>query len=134
MRNYQAFDKVADHVYMVTFLVVALRWKGVPRHVALVLFAYRAVGVVYFEFVSPWRVVLLFFPNVFEFWFLLIAGMNRLKPDYEATWKRAALWIPPLIVLKAFQEYVLHWGKWLDNYRAVDMVVDWWEAVTFLFQ
>ena len=93
VRDYQAFDKWVDQVYMVAFLVVALRWKGVPRYVAIGLFAYRIVGFAYFEFVNSWRGILLFFPNVFEFWFLFVAGLNRFKPDYEMTWKHAALWI-----------------------------------------
>ena len=133
VRDYQVFDKWVDQVYMVAFLVVALRWKGVPRYVAVGLFAYRLVGFAYFEFVDSWRGILLIFPNVFEFWFLFVAGLNRLKPDYEMTWKHAALWLVPLLALKEFQEYVLHWGKWLDKYRAVDVVVDWWNVVTGLF-
>ena len=31
VRDYQVFDKWVDQVYMVAFLIVALRWKGVPR-------------------------------------------------------------------------------------------------------
>ena len=49
VRDYQAFDKWVDQVYMVAFLVVALRWKGVPRYVAIGLFAYRIVGFAYFR-------------------------------------------------------------------------------------
>ena len=36
--NYQAFDKWLDQAYLVTFLVVALRWDGIPRTVAIALF------------------------------------------------------------------------------------------------
>ena len=133
VRNYQTFDKVVDQVYMVTFLVVALRWKGVPRQVAVGLFAYRIVGVAYFELFSSWRGILIFFPNVFELWFLLIAGLNRFSPGYEMTWKRAAFWLLPLLAFKEFQEFALHWTMWLDNYRAIDVVVDWWQAVASLF-
>lgn len=132
VRDYQTFDKWVDQVYMVTFLVVALRWKGVPRTVAVALFAYRIVGVAAFE-VTAWRGILLFFPNVFEFWFLFVAAVSRLKPDYDMTWARAAVWLALLLVLKEFQEYALHWGRWLDNYRAVDVVVSWWEAVAGFF-
>ena len=132
VRDYQTFDKWVDQVYMVTFLVVALRWKGIPHTVAVALFAYRIVGVVAFEF-TAWRGILLFFPNVFEFWFLFVAGVSRFKPDYTITWERAALWLALLLVLKEFQEYALHWGRWLDNYRAVDVVVSWWSAVAGFF-
>ena len=63
VRDYQVFDKWVDQVYMVAFLVVALRWKGVPRYVAIGLFAYRLVGFAYFEFVDSWRGILLDIPE-----------------------------------------------------------------------
>ena len=43
--GYHEFDKWADQAYAVTFLLVALRWRGAARNVAVGLFAYRAVGV-----------------------------------------------------------------------------------------
>ena len=128
VQNYQSLDKFTDLVYMATFLVVALRWSGVVRNIAIALFVYRVVGVIVFEIVS-WRGLLLFFPNVFEFWFLFVAGLNRFKPRYEITYRRAVIWLVPLLILKEFQEYVLHWGKWLDKYRAVDVAADWWNFV-----
>lgn len=131
VRNYQALDKWLDLSYMLTFLWVASRWAGPPRAIALGLFAYRIVGVIAFEVVAD-RFVLLFFPNVFEFWFVFVAGMRRFRPDYELTWQRSLLWLVPLTTLKEFQEYALHGGKWLDNYRATDVVVAWWEWVVGL--
>ena len=132
VRDYQTFDKWVDQVYMIAFLLVALRWTGVSRTVAVALFAYRIVGVVVFE-ITAWRGILLFFPNVFEFWFLFVAATLRFKPDYVITWRRAAVWLAILLALKEFQEYALHWGRWLDDYRATDVVVSWWEAVAGLF-
>ena len=132
IRNYQSFDKVADLAYMVSFLAVALRWSGTARNVAIGLFAFRIVGVGVFELVA-WRGVLLFFPNVFDFWFLLVAGLKHFKPSYDLTPRRAALWLVLLLAMKEAQEYVLHWGKWLDRYRATDLVVDWWHAVSGIF-
>jgi hypothetical protein len=130
--DYQAFDKWLDLVYMVTFLMAALHWQGLARNVAVGLFAYRIVGVGVFEVVAS-RGVLLFFPNVFEFWFLFVAGLHRFKPNYTLTPLRAALWVLPLLALKEFQEYALHWGKWLDQWRATDVVIIWWEWLTGWF-
>lgn len=129
VRNYQSLDKLNDLIYMATFLLVSLRWSGIARKVAISLFIYRIVGVVLFEVVET-RGILLFFPNVFEFWFLFIAGLRKFIPKYELTWKRTIIWIIPLILLKEFQEYVLHWGKWLDEYRAIDVVTNWWNLAT----
>ena len=129
VRNYQALDKWLDLAYMLTFLWVALRWSGPPRNIAIALFTFRIVGVLAFEVIGN-RWVLLFFPNVFEFWFVFVAATLRFTPAYELTWRRSLLWLIPLTALKEAQEYVLHGSKWLDNYRAVDVVVDAWKWVT----
>ena len=131
LRNYQVFDKWVDLVYMGTFLLASLRWSGVPKKVSIGLFSYRILGVILFEITSQ-RSILLLFPNVFEFWFIFVAGIRLFKPKYEINWPRAALWLVPLLILKEFQEYVLHQGQWLEQYRAVDVVVDWWQLLTGL--
>ena len=90
-----------------------------------------SLGVILFEITSQ-RSILLLFPNVFEFWFIFVAGIRLFKPKYEINWSRAALWLVPILILKEFQEYVLHQGQWLEQYRAVDVVVDWWQFLTGL--
>jgi hypothetical protein len=128
VRNYQSFDKLADIFYMSFFMCVALRWYGLRRNVAIALFAFRIVGIGVFELIA-WRGVLLFFPNVFDFWFLFVSGLMRFKPTYQMTRERAVFWVVTLSILKLIQEYLLHWSKWLDNYRATDVVVNWWHAI-----
>ena len=80
VRNYQSLDKWLDLAYMLTFLWVALRWTGPPRTIAAALFAYRILGVLTFEAIGS-RTVLLFFPNVFEFWFVFVAAARHYKPN-----------------------------------------------------
>ncbi len=129
VRNYQAMDKWLDLAYMVTFLIVALRWSGLARNIACALFAYRILGVVIFEIVGS-RELLLFFPNVFEFWFVGIAAMKQFRPQFQPDLRWSALALAPMLALKEFQEYALHWAQWLDRYRAVDLVKDWWRWLT----
>ncbi len=125
VRNYQALDKWLDLTYMVAFLFVARQWGGPSHSIAIALFALRIVGVLTFEVVDS-RWVLLLFPNVFEFWFVFVAASQRFAPNYELTWRRSLLWLIPLTTVKEAQEYALHGAQWLDNYRAVDVVVDAW--------
>lgn len=129
LRDYQALDKWLDLAYMATFLFVALRWAGLSRRVAVLLFSYRIIGVVVFEVVGE-RWVLLFFPNVFEFWFLFVAAVHRFRPGYKLTLRQSVGWLLVLLALKEFQEYVLHGARWLDQYVAVDLVLDWWRWLT----
>ena len=121
VRNYQSLDKWLDLSYMVTFLIVALRWEGPPRTIAATLFAYRIIGVLLFEIVGE-RWILLFFPNAFEFWFVFVAFMLRFAPQHELNWKHSLMFLVPITALKELQEYALHGAQWLDNYRAIDVV------------
>lgn len=132
LRNYQAFDKWVDLIYMATFLIASMRWTGSSRLISICLFAYRIIGVILFELVG-WRGILLFFPNVFEFWFIFVACLRNFKPNYKLSWRRSLSWLAPIIALKELQEYILHWGKFLDKYRAIDVVIDWWQFIVTSF-
>lgn len=125
--DYQEFDKWLDQVYMLTFLIVALRWEPAPRNVAVALYAYRMIGFIAFEMTGT-REVLLVFPNVFELWFLFVAGLQFFKREFTYSTKNVALALAPLLAVKLFQEYVLHYGQWLDDFttqEAIDAVWEW---------
>jgi hypothetical protein len=131
--NYQRFDKYSDQVYMVAFLIVAWRWQGVAKQVALALFGYRLVGFVAFEATGD-RNLLLFFPNVFEFWFLFIVSLPHWYPrfrgeDFCFTPRNVVLWLSFLTVIKLVQEFVLHEGQWLDEITFVEALEAAWEAL-----
>ncbi len=125
VRDYQSFDKRLDVLYMGTFLWASLRWSGSARSIAVWLFVFRFVGVAGFE-VTGARWLLLAFPNVFEFWFVFVAGLRRFAPGYALTLRRSLLWLALVAALKGAQEYALHGGRWLDDYRAVDVVREGW--------
>ena len=121
--DYHAFDKWLDLVYMVTFLIVALRWQGAARNIAVGLFVYRLIGVVLFE-VTNIRLFLFFFPALFENFFLFYAVLLRFFPDYDLTPRRLGYWLAILLVPKMVQEYVLHYRQWLDDVVAIEVIED----------
>ena len=151
VHDYQEFDKWLDQVYMLTFLAVAFRWRGVPRTIAVVLYAYRLIGFVTFE-VTGERDVLLAFPNLFEFWFVFVAGLKFFhleasptsvgqgpSPDpqrlvglipFRYTIGQLATVIPVLLAVKLFQEYTLHVGRWLDGFTAFEAIEAIWRFLT----
>ena len=122
--DYQSFDKWVDLAYMTAFLVVALRWSGLTRRVAVGLFVFRMAGLAAFE-VTHQRAVLLAFPNVFEFWFVFVAARDQFWPRYEITARRATAWLVALLAAKLAQEYALHLGKWFDRYT----FFEFWQVV-----
>ncbi len=130
VRNYQAFDKWLDQAYMATFLATALRrWPGTPGRIAAVLYAYRLAGFAVFEATGE-RDLLLLFPNVFEFWFLSVAGIEHFRIRFRYSRKEVALALAGLLVVKEFQEYALHYARWLDSFTSIDAVKAIWRWLT----
>ena len=129
VNDYQRFDKWLDQVYMLTFLVVALRWEGAQRVVAVGLYGFRAIGFATFE-ASGQRGVLLAFPNFFEAWFLLIAGMRQFRVTWEHSRPLVVVAAAALLGVKLLQEYALHAGQWFEGFTAVEAVEAIWRFLT----
>ena len=126
LRNYQAWDKWLDQVYLVCFAWVLWRWPGPPRRIGMALFAWRLVGFIAFE-ISDSRPLLLFFPNVFEFWFLFVASLPHWRPNFAYRPRPTAAWLAFLTACKEFQEFALHQAQWLDDFtftEALDAIAD----------
>jgi len=128
LKDYQRFDKIADLVYMGCFLWVSRRWTGPAKDWALGLFAFRMVGLAAFE-LSEARWILLVFPNLFEFWYVANAGILHWRPNKVLDRRGGVVLLLALLPLKLFQEYVLHYGKWLDDFTAVEAVEAIWDFV-----
>jgi hypothetical protein len=118
--DYQALDKWLDQVYLATFLIVALRWQGAPRTIAIGLYAWRLVGFILFELTGE-RSLLLVFPNVFELWFLLVVVAG---PARVATWSpvRLALVVLVLTGIKEIQEWALHGARLFDGISSIEFL------------
>lgn len=127
--DYQSLDKWLDQVYLACFLVVALRWRGVERTVAIVLYLYRLVGFAAFELTAD-RDLLFLFPNVFEFWFLAVAAVHHYRPGFR--WSRGGLGVTIVAITaaKEVQEWALHVGRVFDGFSSLD-ALDWlWHRLT----
>ena len=109
-------------------IVLVVRLLAPLAIFASALFAYRTIGVVVFE-VTDERAILLLFPNVFEWFFLLQLWLLRFRPAYILTPQRAAMWTAVLLVPKLAQEYLLHYSRVLDDYVATDVIGDSYRAV-----
>jgi hypothetical protein len=120
IRDYHAFDKLTDVPGLIAFFAVTLGWRGRDRAIAVTLFAARVLGVALFE-LAQWRDALLFFPNVFESWFLYVLLRDRFVPADAGAGPRGAL-LALLVAGKLGQEYVLHHAQWLDRIALADVV------------
>jgi len=99
------------------------------RRVSFALFGWRLIGVVLLEGLG-WRTTLFLFPNVFEWWFLLVLLRDRYRPGYRLTGARTAAWLLVLLVPKLGQEYVLHVGQYLDRSVLADLARSLWQSLT----
>jgi hypothetical protein len=126
--DYQTTDKWLDQVYLAAFLVVALRWRGPARAIAVALYAYRLVGFLAFE-VTGDRAILLAVPNVFEFWFLFVAAVGDAT---VARWSsaRLALAVAVLAILKLAHEWALHGARLFDGIGALEALELLWRRLS----
>jgi hypothetical protein len=129
VHGYQSFDKWLDQVYMAAFLIAALRWEALPRAIAATLYAYRMAGFAAFEATGE-RAILIAFPNLFEAWYLLVAGIKEFHLDLRRHRPLIFGAAAALLALKFFQEFALHVGKWLDGFTAVEAVEAIWDWLT----
>lgn len=127
--DYQGLDKWLDQVYMACFLLVALRWDGVERRVAVGLYLYRMIGFFLFE-LSGDRGLLLLFPNVFEFWFLAVAVLHRFRPGFTWSSARLAIALVLLTGLKELHEWALHGGRIFDGISSLEALEIAWRWLT----
>ena len=117
---YQSFDKWADQVYLAAFLVVALRdFRPLEKRIAVGLYLFRLVGFIAFEVGAP-RELLFVFPNLFEFWFVAVVILARLRPSFAWTPARAAAVLAALLVAKLVQEWALHIARLFDSFTFLD--------------
>ena len=85
---YHELDKIFDIYYMALAAYVALKWQeALPRRLALLLFLWRFAGDVVFE-ITRARQVLFFAPNIFENFYLILAGLLQFFPAFRVNTTR----------------------------------------------
>jgi hypothetical protein len=126
---YHQWDKAFDLYYLGIELWLTRRWGRPERAVAFGLFGWRLIGTVLLEGLG-WRATLMAFPNLFEWWFLLVLLRDRYRPDYRFTRARTVAWLVALLIPKLGQEYALHVARWLDQWVFADVVRSLWHRLT----
>lgn len=108
--GYQSYDKAMDVYYLcLAYLAMLRNWTSVPAYrVGAFLLFYRFVGVLLFELTGA-RIVLLVFPNTFEYFFITYEVIrSRWQPVglLLGWWLSAAALI--WVVVKLPQEWWIH--------------------------
>ena len=83
---------------------------------------FHLVGLLIFE-ITQERLFLLIFPNVFEFWFILVTGLKLFLK--EKTVLKPKIIIGSLVFsagLKIFHEWVLHGIKFFDQWGFFEFI------------
>jgi hypothetical protein len=110
---YQSVDKALDIYYLsIAYLTTLRNWTSHPAfRIARFLFYYRLVGVALFELLDE-RLMLLIFPNTFEYFFIAYE-IARLR--YEPSRFSGRFWLLVAaglwIFVKLPQEYWIHIAK-----------------------
>ena len=110
---YQSVDKALDIYYLsIAYLTTMRNWTSNPAfRIARFLFYFRLVGVVLFELTDE-RLMLLLFPNTFEYFFI---AYEIVRLRYEPARFSARSWLLTAaglwIFVKLPQEYWIHIAK-----------------------
>ena len=111
--SYQSVDKALDIYYLsIAYLATMRNWTSdAAFRIAQFLFYYRLVGVALFE-LSDSRILLLIFPNTFEYFFI---AYELVRLRYEPARISARFWLLAAaglwIFVKLPQEYWIHIAK-----------------------
>ncbi len=107
---YQQWDKAMD-LYTSLFILWILRsWRDIwARRVALLLFGYRLIGMIWF-WATDWRPILFFFPNVFENFVVvcLLLFHLRKKNQLQLSARQKTSLLAILFIPKLIHEYFQH--------------------------
>ena len=131
VRNYQKLDKILDISYLITFLIVSLRWSTLEKRISILLFIFRITGMILYEITGS-RIILFTFPNIFEFWFVGVSFYKFIKREKILDLKKIYIILGISTFLKLLQEWILHWNKFLDNYAMGDILSVLKDLFTFL--
>jgi hypothetical protein len=106
---YQYLDKTLDLLYLGLEAYIASTWKNkLVRNTVLVLFFIRFIGTILFYVIKD-PIILVIFPNVFEWFFLTALILMKLNKDQFLT-KKSNIFdtVGILLFVKLVHEYYLH--------------------------
>lgn len=135
--EYHLVDKVLDTYYLFFFFLLSLKWQDkLAKKTSAALFFWRVIGVGGLLLTQE-RSFLLFFPNIFENFFLFYIIVKSISPNFQIkTISRLFLILLIIGVPKVFQEYVAHhqemWpAEFLDKYTPFNIkektFTDWFK-------
>lgn len=110
--RYHTFDKIFDLYYLSLEFYRTRTWAEVlPRRTASFLFWWRVAGVAAFELTRV-RQIIFFAPNIFENFYLIIAGLKQFAPHRIISNRRTVLRILLIAAApKLVQEYIMHFRE-----------------------
>jgi hypothetical protein len=124
-RQYHPIDKAFDTYYLSIEMWVARRWRDdLARRTASVLFGLRLGAVIVFE-ITHVRQLLLVGANIFENFYIYVAGRLELDPRYRIKDGRRLTVILLLVAPKILQEYVMHYRESQTWHFVRDHILGW---------
>jgi len=108
--NYHTLDKLFDTYYLAFAVFMSIRWRDIlAAKLSFALFIWRVAGVFIFE-ITQIRQVIFFAPNIFENFYLIVAGLYQFFPGFRAnTVKRIIMIFVIAAIPKIIQEYIMHY-------------------------
>lgn len=127
MGSYQQWEKALDLWYLALEAYIALSWQNqFVKYSAFLMFIYRMFGIILFE-ITQKGIMLVFFPNIFEFFYLAyLIQLRFFKKDFMVSKLVILVVFFVLLTPKLFHEYLLHVNTthpWNNN-KYVKMIIN----------
>lgn len=125
--RYQFWDKGLD-LWFLAFALIATRmyWTSpLARKIALVLFVWRALGVIVHLF-WPHDVVYVLAPNIFEFFFIVWTVIEMWWPGFKLAGTNLYILLVAVTVPKIIQEYLMHFRYVDQTWNFFRTHLFWW--------
>ena len=124
--EYHHFDKAFDFWYLFFEFLVVLKWKDkLARNTASTLFIWRAIGFAAF-YLTGARAAFFFAPNIFEFFFLGVLIVWKIKPNFKFTYKSTIILLLAVGIPNIIKEYIMHFKYPGQTWTFFKRNLFWW--------
>ncbi len=123
---YNGYDKLFDIYNLFIEFLVVLKWSNpLAKKTGIFLFAWRMIGAAIYEITNT-RAMLFWAPNIFEYFYLAVAGLEKYAPRFKLDSVKKLIIILLIVgIPNIAKEYYMHYLE-LNPWIFFKKYVFWW--------
>lgn len=123
---YNGYDKLFDIYNLFIEFLMVLKWSNpLAKRTGAALFAWRMIGAAIYE-MTHLRSMLFFAPNIFEYFYLAVAGLEKYVPKFRLDSAKKLIIILLIVgIPNIAKEYYMHYLE-LNPWIFFKKYLFWW--------